>query len=204
MILIMQIRILGKSHQIENDMKAPQRLFSLIEEVLQGTEYHFSHLVIDGIEIYDRFEETIIQSIDQIQQIDVKVKTIEEFIWDCLISTRDYLNRAIPEIEHLNDQLYQGPDQSTWSLFLDLLDGLQWIHQMISMLNDVDLAPINKDVFRVIDSQLLQHYATLEEGLQNQDHVLVADVIQYELTPLLEDLNHEIDSSLEEKHHDTH
>lgn len=201
----MQVSILDKTFQIGNGTDAPQRLFALIEETLQGTEYHFSHLVIDGIAVYDQFEETILQSIDRIQAINVQVKTLDEFVRESLNSTREYLNRALPEIEALIDRFYQAPDQKAWSLFLDLLEGLQWIHQVVNTVQDAGYPSLNRDVFGKIDAELLQHYAALAEGLENKDHVLIADVIQYEVLPVLETLSREINSMVvEEKHHDTH
>jgi hypothetical protein len=202
----MQINILNKQIELKNEVDSIGQLFSLIKETLQGTDYHFSHLVIDGIEVYDHFEETIVQSLDLIRKIDVHVKTIEQFVHECMASASEYLSRALPEIERFTDQFYQGPDQHTWSTFLDFVEGLQWIQQMITAVNYVDISFPNKQFYQQMATDISKHLAILEEGLQNQDYTLIADVIQYEVFPLLETFHREIKelTVTKEKYHDPH
>src|SRR5690606_23610073 len=101
-----------------------------INDELKENKFYFSHLIIDGIAVYNDFEIYLSEQIDIIQSIEVVVKKVEEFINDLLLSAEEYLTNAIPEMKVLADEIYQKPEQTN-EKFQQFLTALQWLNQMI-------------------------------------------------------------------------
>lgn len=105
---------------------------------------------------------------------------VAELVQETKRSCLDYLPKLIGACEDLAERLQLG---AHWlDLFQAFVDGLSWLNQAFHGIQalepheaeGVDVAPL-KDVL-----------AQLEGTLKNQDLVYLADVLQYELKPLLE------------------
>lgn len=166
---------------------------------LIGSNYVFSHLNVDGIEVYDDQEQYISNNMSNIQTIEVIAYTTHEFINMTLIDADTYLNGALKEFEKLAEGFYNTPGPVEWSKFSGLLEGMQWVNLVISTIDSLNGKPENWIEFTTISGKLQIELRNLEEAIENSDFVLIADIIQYELLPLYEMLSQEIKETLESK-----
>ncbi|MEJ9151444.1 hypothetical protein [Bacillus smithii] len=173
----------------------------VIEKINEETNdhYFFSHFIADGKEIYEDHELFLEDHLTEISELEIVLKTVKQFINDILLSASEYIKRAKPELTPLVDDFYNHADKTTWEKFIAFLEGLEWLNQMITVIDGTKQQPKNWDQYIKVATALTEHLVTLQEALENQDEVLIADTIQYELLPLLEELGKEIDSTIDQE-----
>ncbi|MGG1481152.1 hypothetical protein ABE402_09600 [Bacillus smithii] len=173
----------------------------VIEKINAETNdhYFFSHFIADGKEIYENHELFLEDHLTGISELEIVLKTVKQFINDILLSASEYIQRAKPELPPLVDDFYNHADKSTWNRFVAFLEGLEWLNQMIAVIDGTKHHPQNWDQYINVATSLKEHLETLQEALENQDGVLIADTIQYELLPLLEELEKEIGITIDQE-----
>ncbi|MEK4027938.1 MULTISPECIES: hypothetical protein [Bacillaceae] len=185
----MEIYIDGRVFYLEN--KSLEKVGELIENETQNQNKLVSHYLLNGEEYYD-FEEVINRI--SLGKFEVILKTREELICEILNSIYKYLERALPEVQLLADEFYSEISDETWNKVTDLLEGVEWIYQAVQSARSVNVQGVN---FVTIDSLLQDLQASfpdLEQGLVTQDSLSIADLIQYEMKPILEELKEQLRS----------
>lgn len=202
---MMKIYVLDKTLEYENNMKAYDELVSYVDEIVNKSNLAFSHLIIDGVEIYGDFYKYFLENIKNIEEVIVVTITIKEMSKEILLSTVDYVERAIPEIDRLSDEFYKTPHRDSWTKLTDLIDGIKWImdtfmiidtnKQLKDIVNNYEEWNLYaKDIFSL--KELLVDF---EEILENNDYVSIADILSYELIPLFRGMKEKLEKvALEE------
>jgi len=116
-----------------------------INELLKEN-YYFSHFIVDGIEIYEDHEDYLTVNLDRIEKLEVIAKTEKEFLNELLLSAEDYLKRAKPELASLPDGFYSNPSPEIRSSFSQLMEGLQWLDEMLSVIDKSNERPTDWDL----------------------------------------------------------
>ena len=201
----MIIHILDKTLEYENRQDVLDAMFKEINKIVNSTDLVFSHLIIDGLEVYDDFYDYFLDNIRNIEVVKVVTKTVKETYEEILLSTIDYLERAIPEIGILSNEFYKIPSRESWEKLGDLLEGIKWIMDTFividsnSVLKDVvnsyeDWNMYAKDIYGL--NELLKE---LEEILENSDFVSTADILSYEIIPLFENMKKKLEKLIAEE-----
>lgn len=184
----MKLSLFGEIYTYENEVSEINMMFEKINDEVSKTDLLLSHLIIDGEDVFENHGEYIVERLATIKSIEVQTKTKQELINETLLSTECYIKGALPETNLLVDEFYNNPSQETWEKFGQLIEGVQWIVQMVQTLDQFQQKLENWDKYLTNIATLQNELHTLMEALENQDAVLIADVIQYEITPILEDL----------------
>lgn len=190
---ILMLVILGdQQFTYENNAEVIADIIQQINSEIEKENLHLSHLNIDGVDIYDDHAMYISDHIDHIQKIMVVLKTFPEFVHDLLLSTEEYIKQALPEVQLLVEELYQGDSKHTWTKFEQLIEGLQWIAQMISTIDQGTYQPSGWDQYMELHKNFQLIIVEMEEALQNKDTLLLGDIIQYEIIPGLKTLKNQV------------
>ncbi|RXT04472.1 hypothetical protein [Ammoniphilus sp. CFH 90114] len=192
----MLVKLLGESFIIPNEVKGLEQLFKEIGQLTRDSNLSLSSMIIDGIEVFEDYNGYIHERIESIQIIEVVLQTIEEMGNQILKSTADYLERAIPELNGLSDEFYQGPNNQTWGKFEQFLEGLQWISDTFSLMKGNQKLNDNLEQILTINQKVLNELAKLEEAVSSSDFTLVGDILTYEIVPLLEQLLNKLKTSV--------
>ncbi|GAB2545152.1 hypothetical protein [Gracilibacillus alcaliphilus] len=192
----MQLLIEQKRYYFENDVEVLDQLFAEINTHIEKSNKYFSHLLVDGVEVFEQHDTYMKEHISNLDQIEVVLKSIQELIEETLLSTNHYITRAIPEIEELAEQFYNHPDEAAWMKFDQLLQGLQWMIEMMQLVDQNNQYVSNWKEYISSTETLKQQLTELLEAVENKDMVLLADIIQYELLPVLEQLKQHIENSI--------
>ena len=195
----MKIKILDRVLEYKNKEEVYNALVEEINSTLKNSNLIFSHLIIDGKEVYEDFSNYFFDNVENIKEITVVAKTVKEMSNDIMLSTIDYLDRAIPEIDKLSNEFYKTPSQESWNKLIDLIDGIRWIIDAFATIDsNVDLKNIvksyeewnlyAKDVYSL--KELLLDF---EEILENSDYVSTADILSYEVVPLFKDMKEKLE-----------
>lgn len=190
----MKFYILDKTLECKNDSKELDNMLKKIDKIVADSNLIFSHLDIDGNEVYDDYYGYLLTHMDEIREVKVIAKTAVEIAKDTLISTADYLNRAIPEIEKLADEFYKTPNSKSWNKFNQLLEAIEWVISTFSAIDSgYDIEKTVKDyetwnLYAKDIYSLKDLMNEVEEVLNNQDYVSIADILSYEISPLFKDM----------------
>ena len=171
----------------------------VIEKIneLLADKYYYSHLIVDGKEIYEQLESFLIESLESVSTIELVVKTVREFVDEVLIMAKDYLTNAIPEMTLLADGFYQSPTSENWGEFSNMLEGMQWLNQTINLIDKSKERPANWNECIKLAAEFEMELKNLEQAVENTDSVLIADIIQYELLPVYEALLIEVNTTID-------
>lgn len=195
----MKIYILNKTLEYENNRKTIDNIFKDIEDIISKSEYIFSHLVIDGYDIYGDFNNYFSDNIKSIQEVKVVTKTVKELAQNILLSTIDYIERAVPEIEILANEFYKTPEKETWNKLTQLIEGMNWIMESFTMID------VNRELKSIVSSyeewnlyakdihELGELIGEFQEMLENQDFISVADILSYEIVPLFNEMKEKLE-----------
>lgn len=201
----MIIHILDKSLEYENKQEVLDTIFKEIDNIVNSANMIFSHLIIDGQEVYNDFYDYFLDNMKNIQEVKVVTRTAKEAFEEILLSTIDYLNRAIPEIEVLSNEFYKTPSRESWGKLGDLLEGVKWIMDTF-MIIDADFGLKNivnsyedwniyaEDIYKL--NEILIEF---EEILENSDFVSTADILSYEIIPLFNDMKKKLEKLISEE-----
>lgn len=195
----MKVYILDKVLEYNNDKNVIADMFQKIDSILGESNYFFSHLVVDNLEVYGDYEEYFLDNIRHIREVKVISGTIKELANNIMITTIDYINRAIPEINILSGEFYKTPTPQSWDKFSDLLEGITWlIDSFVTIDRNEGLKNIvssyeewncyAKDIF-----SLQELLSELEEIIENQDIVSLGDMLSYEINPLFKNMKEKLE-----------
>lgn len=191
----MELLFQEQSIQFDENPTAEQ----IIEQInlwLNDT-YYFSHLVADSVDIYEDPEQYLDGDLKNINKLEVIARTAGEFTNDILLSAAAYLTGANQELEKLSESFYKNPSNETWQNFGDMLEGMQWLNQIVLSIDQMKEKPQNWDEFLKLAATLEVELKNMEEAVENQDFILIGDIIQYEIMPLYGELEKEIQTTID-------
>ncbi|WP_139325421.1 hypothetical protein [Domibacillus enclensis] len=162
-----------------------------INEQISRTQKVFSHLRVDGLDLYENHYQYLLDEVESIHDVHIVLLEREEMAAELQLSLNDYLTRAIPVMEQLADSFYQGAKAEDWDSFSNLADGFQWILgalQTLTQYADEEAASYYVDIREKITSILEE----LMNATEAQDTVTIADMIQYEVVETLVELKQNV------------
>lgn len=190
----MQIMLDEELIEIENNESGLEKLLQIIEQKAMASELIFSHLVIDGVEIYEDFANYLQANFQNLKDIHLEFLPLQQFLQDILQSTGQYLDGVIATIDNLASAVYNQVDSETWQQIDFLLEGIQWLGETFRVMDSLP-----KPADMVKDYEQWNLYAgelqgleiataSLSEPLQFVDHVTVGNIMLYEIKPAMERL----------------
>lgn len=188
---IMKVHFQNEIREFENTSRGIDELIENINSFIKESGLVFSHLNIDGVNIYADYEDYMLSELRSIDRVTLVLKTIEEVVVELQQSLSEYLERALPVMQGLSEQFYQGESADSWNSLADLMDGLQWIMGALYTLTQSVKGDVKEYYLNVIEKieSVLQE---LLEALEAKDAVSIADIIQYEIVDTLAELRHNV------------
>lgn len=188
----MRIIINNKIVEFENRVENVDIIVKAIDNSLAEQELELSHLVIDGNDIDEKVYEYLIANVQMIKEVIVVVRTPELIVNETLASAYDYVANAVLMIKPLAEAFYQSPKQDSWNSLANLFEGIQWIMDTVERIDGFENLDTIVSVYQIwneyvqITNGLKPVILELEDAMVNQDHVLIGDLLQYEILPIFE------------------
>lgn len=200
----MQLVYKSEQNKLERDPSALNDVFERISELIEQEDIVFSHLIVDGVDVYEDHESYINERINEIMQIEIITRTTNEMIWETMLSVQEYLERAVPALKELADEGYDNFSTDTWDGIGQLTEGMQWMLQFVEFTKAAPNQPENWEEFEKRFNESLAHFTELLEAIEAKDTVLIADLLTYEITPAYEILAENIAQLLQDKEFVSH
>ncbi len=139
-----------------------------------------------------------------IQFLEVELANLKDLVATNLSNALDYLKKLIPGFEKAADLFRTGNEQEANKYYLQILDGMEWFSQVVNIImkpdeGEVVLSGSENENLQARQAKLTDLMSQMLEANQNQDWVLLADVLEYEMVPFYKDWE-KILSKLENPH----
>lgn len=106
---------------------------------------------------------------------------MEPILRETIESLIEYIPKMINGCQNTVENLQGGNEAVAVQLLPDIVEGLEWILQALSGLRD------NGKFLNIELSSLTKHFHEMVNALELRDYVLLADLLDYEIVPVLED-----------------
>ncbi len=110
------------------------------------------------------------------------IKLLEEAIED----GRVYLPRLKEGLAEVVTMLQEGREGEGINLFIRSLEGLEWLETVFSGIEHFQGRSIFEDEQGNINTRYRQALADLLEAWENRDMVLISDLLEFEVVPVIE------------------
>ncbi len=103
----------------------------------------------------------------------------EKLVEETLAEINIYLPKMIRGIDEFVECAVQSREQDAKKLLASILEGLEWIAQAVCLTGRHKPGPMN-------GQDLMEKLPELVDACENNDYVLMSDILDYEIKPVLE------------------
>lgn len=188
----MRLIINKKNTEFKNAVSEVNPLLATINQVLTEENLELSHLLVDGVAVYQDYEDYLSGQIETIVEVEAITLELKPLIEETLNSAFDYIGNALGLLKPLAEAYYQSPGPDAWKRLAELFEGLGWLLDTMNRIDQIDQLQVyilNYDIWNEYVQTLKglnMELKELEQAMLNQDHVLIGDLILYEILPIFE------------------
>ncbi|MCK0472934.1 hypothetical protein [Halalkalibacter sp. APA_J-10(15)] len=194
----MKLKIYDETYQYHNEISVLEDVFKKINDMIEQSDEFFSHLEVDQAEVYENHDAYLVEHIASVKEITVVMKTKKEILIETIQTTEVYLTGALPEVEALSEAFYQNPTEQTWDTFGQLVEGMNWLIQLVQSIKQIDLEVPYMEQYVESLTTMESELPTLLEAVENKDAILIADIINYEVLPAWKQLKSTATKTIDE------
>jgi hypothetical protein len=166
---------------IDNAIQQIQRNHEVVEGIF-----------VDGTDISPDVPGQMKALLHEAENVEIRSISQAQFYDNVKNELLHYLPKVIRATESISDLFYGDPDSDSWTLFTRLTDGFSFVIQSVHAMqfylsnNEKDSALLN-DLHAFVE-KMETHLNEVDQSIQSQDYVMMADVIKYELGDVLNEL----------------
>ena len=98
-------------------------------------------------------------------------------------SVGEYLGGVVAGLKIISEHIQTGREDKALTMSIDLIDGLKWLSEAFELTR-----PLQEFHGCIINTSELKDLLTpLVEAFENSDYVMLSDILEYELSPLVGD-----------------
>ena len=190
--------------QEESDFKG-DTLGAILDSMVEKTPGSYvRRMWLDDKESPSDDQEALQKNPSDIDSLEVELANLKDLVATNIANALDYLKKLIPGFEQAADLFRTGNEQEANKYYLQILDGIDWFSQVVSVIMKPDdgkteLPDADGESLQVRQEKLTDLMSQMLEANQNQDWVLLADILEYEMAPFYKDWEN-ILSKLENPH----
>ena len=165
-----------------------ETLKEVLDAILKSRQDSYIRRIwLEGQEVSSSAQDTLMTSTSSIELLELELAYLADLLANNLGNAKEYLEKLIPGIQKAADLFRMGNEQEAHKFYLQILDGIDWFSPVV--LNIVKSRGNEVEGQSLEDRQerLTGLMAQMLEANQNQDWVLLADLLEYEMIPFYED-----------------
>ena len=190
--------------QEESDFEG-ETVSAILDSMVQQTPGSYIRRIwLDDQEFPSNDREALQKKPSDIDSLEVELANLKDLVATNLANALDYLKKLIPGCEQAADLFRAGNEQEANKYYLQILDGIEWFSQVVSVImspdeGETELPDTDDESLEVRQKKLTDLMSQMLEANENQDWVLLADILEYEMVPFYKDWE-KILSKLENPH----
>ncbi|MFR1380499.1 MAG: hypothetical protein ACLSTJ_16270 [Clostridium neonatale] len=104
---------------------------------------------------------------------------------EILKTAYEYIDKLIEGIKNIVEEIQEGNEYEAIVIIPNVAEGMEWLINSIKLTEDIQTEPIDLD-------SLNQQLKELIEAFENEDYILIGDIFNYELIPILNEFKDKI------------
>ncbi|AZS17586.1 hypothetical protein [Paenibacillus lutimineralis] len=181
---------------IDNTIEKLDGWWKQATEAIYQQRQLIQYVELDGNLYYDGYEQYIIENVNRIKEINICTLSKWESIQDTERSIVEYLDRFIPAGQDASIQFFGEIKAEQHNIFAQFIDGLSWI---------VSALEFNRILYKEVGISQPEYLTTMDsldeiisgiyENVQRDDYIAIGDIIQYEIVPLMQEIQKKMKKS---------
>ena len=170
--------------QKESEFKG-ETLEAILDMMVKNTPGSYIRRIwLDQQEFPSDDRETLQKKPADINSLEVELADLKDLVATNLSNALDYLKKLIPGFDQAADLFRTGNEQEANKYYIQILDGMDWFSEVVNVVMSSEgegQEPENS--LRIRQAKLTDLMSQMLEANKNQDWVLLADILEYEMTP---------------------
>ena len=142
---------------------------------------------LDGQEVSSDSQDILKTSPTSVGLLELELAELQDLLANNLTNAKDYLVRLIPGFQKAADLFRMGNEQEANQYYLQVLDGIEWFSQVVIIIVSTQENKSEEKSLAERQKKLTDLMSQMLEANQNQDWVLMADLMEYEMIPFYKD-----------------
>ena len=142
---------------------------------------------LDGQEVSSDSQDTLKTSTASVVLLELELAELQDLLANNLTNAKDYLVKLIPGFQKAADLFRMGNEQEANQYYLQVLDGIEWFSQVVIIIVSTQKNKSEEKSLEERQKKLTDLMSQMLEANQNQDWVLMADLMEYEMIPFYKD-----------------
>lgn len=110
---------------------------------------------------------------------------------EVLLGIYNYLNKLENGIEDIIEKYQAGDEGQGNRMMIQVIDSMAWIIEGISSTREIQEEKIDVD-------KINEHLKEIITAFENRDYILLGDLLEYEINPIIDDWKNQIEPIIEE------
>ena len=142
---------------------------------------------LDGQEVSSDSQDTLKTLTTSVELLELELAELQDLLANNLTNAKDYLVKLIPGFQKAADLFRMGNEQEANQYYLQVLDGIEWFSQVVIIIVSTQKNKYEEKSLEERQKKLTDLMSQMLEANQNQDWVLMADLMEYEMIPFYKD-----------------
>jgi len=163
-----------------------------LEEVMNAIvksrqDSYIRRIWLDGQEVSSDSQDTLKTLTTSVELLELELAELQDLLANNLTNAKDYLVKLIPGFQKAADLFRMGNEQEANQYYLQVLDGIEWFSQVVIIIVSTQKNKSEEKSLEERQKKLTDLMSQMLEANQNQDWVLMADLMEYEMIPFYKD-----------------
>ena len=165
-----------------------ETLEEVMNAILKNRQNSYVRRVwLDGKEVSSSAQDTSKTSAASVGMLELELAQLQDLLANNLTNAKAYLEKLIPGFQKAADLFRMGNEQEANQYYLQVLDGIDWFSQVVLTIVNAQENKFEEKSLEERQKELTGLMAQMLEANENQDWVLLADLLEYEMTPFYKD-----------------
>jgi len=119
-----------------------------------------------------------------INSLEIELANLKDLVATNLSNALGYLEKLIPGFQQASDLFRMGNEQEANKFYIQILDGMDWFSEVVNIvMGSKGKGSESEAILSERQANLTDLMSQMLEANKNQDWVLLADILEYEIAP---------------------
>ena len=162
-----------------------ETLEAVLDMLIKNTPGSYIRRIwLDQQEFPSDDRETLQKKPADINSLEVELADLKDLVATNLSNALDYLEKLIPGFDQAADLFRMGNEQEANKYYIQILDGMDWFSEVVNVvMSSEGEGQEPENILKLRQAKLTDLMSQMLEANKNQDWVLLADILEYEMIP---------------------
>ena len=181
--------IINGVEQKDYDVKGEATLGAMLDKLIKDTPGSYIRRIwLDEKEFPADDHEILQKKPADINSFEIELANLKDLVATNLSNALGYLEKLIPGFQQASDLFRMGNEQEANKFYIQILDGMDWFSEVVNIvMGSQGKGSESEAILSKRQANLTDLMSQMLEANKNQDWVLLADILEYEMVPFYEE-----------------